>query len=76
MPGQALTIGVDLAAKDEPWMGIISIPAQNLKGFQLSEVSVFGTSVGFVMKGVPGEPRFKGTLSADGKAIAGDFSQG
>lgn len=76
VPGQALAIEVDLAAKDGTWMGIISILPQNLKGFQLSEVVVYGTSVGFVMKGVPGEPSFKGTLSADGKAIAGDFSQG
>jgi len=76
VPGQALAIEVDLAAKDGTWMGIISIPPQNLKGFQLSDVVVYGTSVGFVMKGVPGEPSFKGTLSDDSKAITGDFSQG
>ena len=77
MPGQALAIVVDLAPKEgQPWVGAISIPAQNLKGFPLSDITVAGNAVGFGMKGVPGDPRFKGTLSADGKSIAGELSQG
>ena len=77
VPGQALAIVVDLAPKEgQPWVGAISIPAQNLKGFPLSDITVAGNAVGFGMKGVPGDPRFKGTLSADGKAIAGELSQG
>ena len=76
VPGQALAIEVDLASKDGAWMGTITIPAQNLKGFPLSDITVAGTSLGFAMKGVPGGPTFAGTLSADGKAIAGDFTQG
>ena len=76
VPGQALEIHVDLASKDGAWMGTITIPVQNLKGFPLSDITVAGTAVGFAMKGVPGEPRFAGTFSADGKTIAGDFSQG
>lgn len=35
-----------------------------------------GSAVGFGMKGVPGDPRFTGTLSADGKSMSGDFGQG
>lgn len=76
VPGQALGIQVDLASTDGAWNGTITIPAQNLKGFPLSDITVAGTAVGFAMKGVPGEPRFAGTLAADGKAIAGDFTQG
>jgi len=76
VPGQALGIELDLASKDGAWKGTISIPAQSLKGFPLSDITVAGTAVGFAMKGVPGEPRFAGTLSADGKALGGDFTQG
>ena len=77
VPGQALAIVVDLAPKEgQPWVGTISIPAQNLKAFPLSDITVEASAVGFAMKGVPGDPRFKGTLSADGKSIAGEFSQG
>jgi hypothetical protein len=64
VPGQALGIELDLASKDGAWKGTISIPAQSLKGFPLSDITVAGTAVGFAMKGVPGEPRFAGTLSA------------
>ena len=76
VPGQALGIELDLASKDGAWKGTISIPAQSLKGFPLSDLTVAGTAVGFAIKGAPGDPRFAGTLSADGKAIAGDFTQG
>ena len=34
------------------------------------------SAVSFVMKGVPGNPQFAGTVSKDGTSIAGDFSQG
>jgi hypothetical protein len=77
VPGQALAIVVDLAPKEgQPWVGTISIPAQNLKGFPLTDITVKENAVGFGMKGVPGDPRFTGTLSADGKSIAGHLSQG
>jgi uncharacterized protein len=77
VPGQPLAIVVDLALKEgQPWVGTISIPAQNLKAFPLSDITVAGNAVGFAMKGVPGDPRFAGTLAADGKSIAGELSQG
>jgi hypothetical protein len=76
IPGQELKIQVDLVKKSEKWDGTITIPAQNLKGFPLSTVSTTGDSVTFAMKGVPGEPTFKGTLSKDSKTLSGDFSQG
>ncbi len=57
-------------------VGEIDIPAQGLKDFPLAEVEVDGTSVSFAMPGIPGKPRFRGTLSADGSGLDGEFSQG
>jgi hypothetical protein len=77
IPGQALAVSVDFFANaDKTWDVNISIPAQNVKAMALGEVTVKDTSVSFAMKGVPGEPLFKGKLSADESTIAGDFSQG
>ena len=76
-PAQPLDVEVDLKPGTPPaWVGTISIPQQNLKGFPLSSITVDGTSVSFVMASVPGTPTFKGTLSADGATLSGDFAQG
>jgi hypothetical protein len=76
-PGQPLQVEVDLAPGTPPaWTGAISIPAQNLKGFALTSVDVQDKAVTFVIPSAPGTPTFKGTLSADGTTIGGDFSQG
>jgi hypothetical protein len=76
VPGQELRIEIDLANKDDKWEGTIAIPAQSLKGFPLSAISVKAEAVTFALNGVPGEPRFNGTLSKDGKSLSGDFTQG
>jgi len=77
LPDKELNIQVDLARNDKgEWMGTIAIPQQNLKEFPLSNVAVNGKSVKFAMKGPPGDPAFDGTLSADGKSISGNFTQG
>jgi uncharacterized protein len=76
IPGQELKIEIDLQKSADKWEGTIAIPAQNLKGFPLSGISVKADSIAFAMKGVPGDPVFKGTLSKDSKTISGDFSQG
>ena len=76
IPGQELKIEIDLQNSADKWEGTIAIPAQNLKGFPLSGISVKADSISFAMKGVPGDPVFKGTLSKDSKTISGDFSQG
>lgn len=77
VPNQELAIEVDLAQNPKgEWIGSIDIPPQHLKGFPLSDVAVKGNSVGFAMKGVPGEPKFDGKLSTDGKTISGGFTQG
>jgi hypothetical protein len=77
VPGKALGIQVDLAknAKGE-WMGTIDIPAQHLKSFPLSSVAVKGNAVSFLLKGPPGDPKFDGTVSADGNSLSGNFTQG
>lgn len=74
--GPGLDVQVDLAMKGGAWYGTISIPAQGTKGLPLSELSVKGNAVAFAIKGAPGDPRYAGTLSADGKTISGDFTQG
>jgi hypothetical protein len=76
-PNQALDVEVDLKPGTPPaWVGTISIPAQNLKAFPLSQIEVQGTSVSFVIANAPGTPTFKGTLAADGATLSGDFTQG
>ncbi|MEN3340279.1 MAG: hypothetical protein V7647_3955 [Acidobacteriota bacterium] len=76
VPGQELSVVVDLSGAGDKWEGAIGIPAQGLKGFPLADILVKDSSVSFVMKGVPGEPRFGGTLSPDAKALSGQFTQG
>jgi hypothetical protein len=77
MPAQPLAIEVDLKPGTGPaWIGTISIAAQNLKAFPLGSIDVQGTAVSFAMPNIPGTPTFKGTLSDDGRTIAGDITQG
>jgi len=51
-------------------------PAQGAKDLRLSDVSQSDAAVAFKISGVPGDPSFKGTLSADGAKISGTFAQG
>jgi hypothetical protein len=74
--GPGIDVEVDLAMKGDVWHGTISIPAQGSKGIPLADLAVKGGAVSFAIKGAPGDPRYTGTLSADGKSIAGDFTQG
>ena len=77
VPNSELGILVDLAKNDKgEWTGAIDIPAQNLKAFPLTNIAVKENSVGFAIKGPPGDPTFVGKLSADGTSITGTFSQG
>ena len=76
VPGQELKIEIDLAGSGEKWEGTIAIPAQSLKGFPLSAITVEGDKVSFALNGIPGSPQFKGTVSKDGKSLSGEFTQG
>ena len=42
------------------WNGAISIPAQHISAFPLSDITVKDAEVGFAMKGVPGDPTIQG----------------
>src|SRR5262249_25433995 len=58
------------------WIGSISIPAQNASGIPLDAIAFTNGKCTFRVKGAPGDPTFTGTLSADGKTMSGDFTQG
>ena len=75
-PNMDVTIEVDLAKNTKGELaGTANIPAQNLKGLSLANFAEKGRSVGFQIKGAPGERVFSGVLSADGKSISGDYTQ-
>jgi hypothetical protein len=74
--GKDLRLDVDLVAKADRWEGAAGFPDMNAKGLPLSPITVQGEAVTFSVKGAPGDPTFKGTLSKDSKTLAGDFTQG
>jgi len=74
--GPGLEMEINLASKGAEWYGTISVPQQGTKGLPLGEVTVKSQTVTFAMKGAPGDPRFSGALSDDGKTITGTFTQG
>ena len=77
LPGTKLVVDIDFAKQaDGTWKGDISIPLQSAKDLPLAGIKAEGASVVFVISGVPGDPTFKGQLSADGSKITGQFAQG
>jgi hypothetical protein len=46
------------------------------EGFVLSPLTVEGDAVTFGMKGIPGDPLFRGSVSRESRSISGTFSQG
>ena len=74
--GAAIPIEVDLGREGEGWRGTMSIPSQGARGVPLADITVKDTAVAFTMKSVPGNPRFTGQLTPDGKSLAGTFTQG
>ena len=77
IPGQPITVKVDLSVKDSDWSGTIDIPPQGAKDLPLSDIHVVeedgSLKVKFSIRGVPGNPTFDGKLQ-DG-TISGTFSQ-
>jgi CubicO group peptidase (beta-lactamase class C family) len=77
LPGNPLAISVDFAAKSGGGLNAtISIPAQGAKDLGLSDVVQTDAAIEFKIPGIPGNPSFKGALSADGAKISGTFTQG
>jgi len=76
VPGTKLAVDLDfLKQSDGTWKGDISIPAQGAKDLPLVDVKAAGADVAFAISGIPGNPTFKGQLSADGAKITGQFTQ-
>lgn len=75
LPSAELKIVVSLDERAGAWSGTIDIPAQNISAMAIGDVRIAGFDVAFVLPAVPGSPAFKGTLSADGATIAGNFTQ-
>jgi hypothetical protein len=74
LPTGELQIKVDLSRQGDQVSGTIDIPQQGAAGLPLAGIEIDGSAITFAIKGVPGDPTFKGKLS-DG-AITGDFVQG
>jgi hypothetical protein len=75
--GKELRLEVELVARSaDKWEGSAAFPDMNAKGLMLSAIAVQGQAVTFGVKGIPGDPTFKGTLSKDSKTLSGDFVQG
>ena len=77
IPGQPITVKVDLAISNNNWSGTIDIPTQGAKGLPLTDIHVVeedgSLQVKFAIRGVPGNPTFDGKLKDS--AISGRFSQ-
>jgi CubicO group peptidase (beta-lactamase class C family) len=76
VPGQKLEINLDFTLKDGAWTGDISIPVQQTSDVPLIEITLQGNQAAFKIQGIPGDPAFKGEISADGKKMTGTFTQG
>ena len=78
IPGQPLTVKIDLTINASDWSGTIDIPTQGAKGLLLSDILVAEEDgvvrIKFSIRGVPGNPTFDGKLQDS--AISGTFSQG
>jgi uncharacterized protein len=76
VPDHPLAMEIDLDKGADGWKGSVSIPAQNVSGIPLDAITFTNGKCTFRIKGGPGAPTFTGTLSADGKTMAGDFTPG
>ena len=74
---QAITMELDFDKVAKGWIGSLSIPEQKLTGLSLESVNFQAGSLSFVlMKAGDKPPGFTGKLSADGKSITGEMTQG
>lgn len=77
LPGTELTITIEFAwDDDEVLTGQVDIPMQGAQDLPLANIERVEDKLTFDLPGVPGEPKFDGTLSDDGQILSGDFTQG
>ncbi|HEY3440859.1 MAG TPA: hypothetical protein VGK29_08915 [Paludibaculum sp.] len=76
VPNNTMAIEVDLDKSANGWIGSLAIPSQGATGLPLEAIAFQNGKWTFRIKGVPGEPTFAGSISEDGKAMTGDFTQG
>lgn len=74
LPTGELLIKIDLVQQGEALAGTIDIPMQGAAGLPLDAFHVKGDGITFVIKGIPGNPTFSGSLTDGG--ISGNFVQG
>jgi hypothetical protein len=76
LPGAPLGIQVDVKADAGGKLAAtITIPQQGARDMPLANVGLTGNEFSFVLPNVPGDPQYRGKLSADGQKIEGTFSQ-
>src|SRR5262245_12036911 len=76
LPTGALNISVDFTvAADDKLAATITIPQQGAKDMPLANVGFANGEVSFGLANVPGDPKFRGRLSTDGRKIEGTFTQ-
>lgn len=68
-------IEFDLDQTAAGWIGSASVPLQGASGLPLDAVTFADGKASFRIKGVPGDPTYTGTLSADGKTLDGTWTQ-
>lgn len=77
VPNTPVQVGFDIAKNGKGELaGTFSQPAQHIKALPLAGVTVEGRTVRLVLKAGAASSTFAGTLSQDGKTIAGNWSQG
>lgn len=77
LPGAALAIQVDVKTEaDGKLAAAITIPQQGARDMALGNVSFNAGELAFAIPNIPGDPQFRGKLSADGQKIEGTFTQG
>jgi hypothetical protein len=74
-PNGDLGFVFNLHRDGDKWAAEMDVPSQGVTGLPIADVKVDGGAVSFPIPG-PGDPHYDGKLSADGKTIAGTFSQG
>lgn len=76
LPTMALQVSADFTAAGDTLDGTIDIPQQNARGLPLAGIRVTADSAVFSIRGVPGDPTFRGAFTAGRDTLAGSFLQG